>query len=267
MGSQPTKVERYEVPLEISPSRRDTIFVLVWSAALAALVHVDWHVGRPTDMPPSLGWSMHWLLGIVTGIAMGWSFLRRTESGGVDLVIALGLGLVLGQLVEPALEVVILQESFAAVNPAIRWELFATFTLALMGGVAAAAAYTRQGRRAHDAQRRTPARALRSASRIQPLGCRVSCGPGPYGVTSFASAHSCRESVSPLRGICPTVDSSVAGTFRLRDREVKEAGSAEDQRILWNRHLLCTGVTTARHTSTRYTAGRRPLYRSRTSAS
>ena len=128
------------------------IFVLVWAAVLAALVHVDWHVGRPADMPPSLGWPFHWLLGLATGIVMAWSFLRRrrSQTEGVDLSIALGLGLVLGQVVEPTLEVLIFQESFATVNPAVRWELFATFTLALMGGVAAAAVGSRLVGRAHD---------------------------------------------------------------------------------------------------------------------
>ena len=132
----------------IGAARRDMIFVLVWAAALAVLVHVDWHVGRPADMPPSLGWSLHWLLGIV----MGWSFLRRrgSQTEGVDLVIALGLGLVLGQLVEPTLEVLIFQESFATVNPAVRWELFGTFILALTGGVAAAAVGSRLSGRADD---------------------------------------------------------------------------------------------------------------------
>lgn len=104
-------------------------------------------------MPPSLDWSMHWVLGLVTGIGMGWSFIRRygASKAGVALAKAAGIGLLLGQLVEPALEALIFRESFEAVNPPIRWRLFVSFTVAWMGGVVAVAAASRLRRRTRGA--------------------------------------------------------------------------------------------------------------------
>ena len=132
---------------------REVVRVLVWGVVLSGLVHVDWHVGRPADMPPSLEWPLHWILGLVTGAAMGWLFLKESANvhSGVDLLVAIGLGLVLGQVMGPVVEMVGFGVSFAEVVPAVRWVLFAQFTVALMGSVAAVGASTRLGRRAHNA--------------------------------------------------------------------------------------------------------------------
>ncbi len=132
-------------------ARRNIVLVLVWAVILAVLVHVDWHVGRPGHMRLSLDWPFHWLLGLAAGAGMGWLFLRRRGHGGAERMLAFtgGLGLVLGQVVEPALEVVAYGETFEAVYPAVRWELFAAFAAAWVAGAALAVAVSRWRRRAH----------------------------------------------------------------------------------------------------------------------
>lgn len=50
-------------------------------------------------------------------------------------------GFFVGQIIEPALEVLFYRESFAAVNPPVRWQLFGEFAAAwLAGGFAVLAA-------------------------------------------------------------------------------------------------------------------------------
>ncbi len=109
-----------------------------WAFLLAILVHVDWHLGRPLEMRLSLAWRLHWLLGLIAGAAMAYLLARRVEPGPAWRRLALvgALGFVLGQLVQPALEVVAYGVSFGRVYPSVRWCLFAEFAVAWAAGSA-----------------------------------------------------------------------------------------------------------------------------------
>ena len=132
--------------------RSNIVRVVGWALLLALLVHLDWHLGRPQHMPPSLDWSFHWLLGLAAGASMAWIFVRRFEPGAVWRSLALvgALGLVLGQLVEPALEMVAFGVTFEQVYPAVRWHVFGAFAAAWVAGgvfVLGAVIWRRRARR------------------------------------------------------------------------------------------------------------------------
>ena len=38
----------------------------VMVVAIAVIVHIDWHVGRPVHIGHALGWSLHWIIAIPT---------------------------------------------------------------------------------------------------------------------------------------------------------------------------------------------------------
>ncbi len=84
----------------------------------------------------SLAWRLHWLVGLVTGAAMAWLLARRFERQAAWRWLALvgALGFVLGQIVEPTLEVVAYGVTFEQVYPSVRWRLFAEFTAAWVAG-------------------------------------------------------------------------------------------------------------------------------------
>ena len=118
---------------------------------LAVLVHVDWHLGRPQHMRLSLDWSFHWLLGLAAGASMAWIFARRFEPDASWRWLSLVgvLGLTLGQIVQPALEVVAYGVTFEQVYPQVRWHLFAAFAAAWVAGGAFVLGATIWRRRAH----------------------------------------------------------------------------------------------------------------------
>lgn len=78
---------------------------------LATLIHLDWHMSRPAHYHIGgrlgLGWPYHWIVtALVFGI-VGW-FIARTwpESRWRVGAVSLLIGVILGQVVEPMLEVV-----------------------------------------------------------------------------------------------------------------------------------------------------------------
>ena len=119
--------------------RSDILRFAGWAFLLAALVHLDWHLGRPLEMRLSLAWPLHWLTGLAAGAAMAWMFLKRFEPSAAwrRLVLVGVLGFVLGQFVEPALEVVAFGVTFEQVYPWVRWRLFFEFAAAWGAGCAA----------------------------------------------------------------------------------------------------------------------------------
>jgi hypothetical protein len=111
--------------------------MIVAAVLLGALVHVDWHLGRPAHHPLSGDWRLHWLVGLASGVAYAlWAAraagARATSWFGTVVL----LGLVIGQIVEPATEVLFSDFSYQEVMPAVRWRIFFDFVVALLvGGV------------------------------------------------------------------------------------------------------------------------------------
>ena len=77
---------------------------------LATLIHLDWHMARPAHYHIGgrlgLGWSLHWVCSALVFAIVGWFIARawpesRWRVGAESFVI----GVLLGQVIEPMLEV------------------------------------------------------------------------------------------------------------------------------------------------------------------
>jgi ACR3 family arsenite efflux pump ArsB len=77
---------------------------------LATVIHLDWHMARPAHYHLGgrlgLGWSYHWVCSALVFAVVGWFIARRWPEnrwriGGTSLLV----GVILGQVVEPMLEV------------------------------------------------------------------------------------------------------------------------------------------------------------------
>jgi len=94
--------------------------------ALAAVIHVDWHLARPTHHRLSLGWPNHWMFAIaafaIIGclIARGWPDAPWRAAAGI-----VGLGVLIAQGLEPLLEVAVYDNRFGYPNDPGRWNAFA----------------------------------------------------------------------------------------------------------------------------------------------
>ena len=86
-------------------------FTSLWiGLVLATVIHLDWHMARPAHYHLGgrlgLGWSYHWVCSAVAFAIVGCFIARRWPEnrwriGGMSLFI----GVILGQVVEPMLEV------------------------------------------------------------------------------------------------------------------------------------------------------------------
>src|SRR5262245_5986923 len=103
----------------------------VWLSALwiGALIHVDWHLGRPGHDHLSFGMPYHWLLAVLAFAPLPWLAVRRwPKSANAAPLLAILLGVVLGQGIEPLSEVLLYQaEPFT--DP-VRWRVFGEFKAA-----------------------------------------------------------------------------------------------------------------------------------------
>ena len=100
----------------------------VW---IGALIHVDWHLGRPGHDHLSFGLSYHWLLAVLTFAPIPWLLVRRWPNAfarGSALVIALGV--LIGQGIEPLSEVIFFQAGAEPFTDPVRWRVFAQFMAA-----------------------------------------------------------------------------------------------------------------------------------------
>jgi ACR3 family arsenite efflux pump ArsB len=88
--------------------RRSTPLLL--GLVVATVIHLDWHMARPAHYHLGgrlgLGWSYHWIISALAFAAIAWFIARRWPGdrwriGGASLLI----GVILGQIVEPMLEV------------------------------------------------------------------------------------------------------------------------------------------------------------------
>ncbi len=95
------------------------------SLALAAVLHLDWHLARPVHHRLSLEWSHHWLATAgffaIAGciIARRWPG-ERWRMGGAVYVAAV----VLAQIVEPVLEVLFYEGRLGYAGEPARWAAF-----------------------------------------------------------------------------------------------------------------------------------------------
>ncbi|HEY0810334.1 MAG TPA: hypothetical protein VGD49_09240 [Longimicrobiales bacterium] len=96
--------------------------------AIALVVHIDWHIGRPVHTGHALGWSLHWVIAIPTFALMTQSILAR--AGWKTLAFVILQGLLVGQIVEPLGEVLIYRLTWSEVMPFDRWRIFCEFAIA-----------------------------------------------------------------------------------------------------------------------------------------
>jgi hypothetical protein len=105
----------------------------VWLAAIwiAVLIHLDWHLGRPAHGHLSFGLPYHWILAIVTLGPLPWLLIRRWPTALLQAsVVVLGLGVALGQVLEPLGEVMLYRVGAEPLTNPVRWRVFAEFMAA-----------------------------------------------------------------------------------------------------------------------------------------
>jgi hypothetical protein len=124
---------------------------LIWLSALwiGALIHVDWHLGRPGHDHLSFGLPHHWLLAVLTFAPLPWLLVRRWPTSVISASLAvIALGVLLGQGLEPLSEVVLFQAGAEPFTNPVRWRVFGEFMAAGIVTYLASAALASKGTRA-----------------------------------------------------------------------------------------------------------------------
>ena len=105
---------------------------LIWLSALwiGALIHVDWHLGRPAHDHLSFGLPCHWLLAILTFAPLPWLLMRRWPNSATAACVVIALGVLLGQGIEPLSEVMLYQAGAEPFTNPVRWRVFGEFMAA-----------------------------------------------------------------------------------------------------------------------------------------
>ena len=106
---------------------------LIWLSAvwIGALIHVDWHLGRPGPDHLSFGMPYHWLLAILAFAPLPWLLMRRwPKSPYASSAVAIALGILLGQGIEPLSEVILFQAGAEPFTNPVRWRVFGEFMAA-----------------------------------------------------------------------------------------------------------------------------------------
>lgn len=99
--------------------------ILALSLAVAAIVHVDWHLARPLHHRLSLHWSQHWLFAAIGFAIVGWLLARSEDEHPLRAgVWTLSLGFLLAQGLEPVIEVVLNQHRLGYQHDDGRWTVF-----------------------------------------------------------------------------------------------------------------------------------------------
>lgn len=102
-------------------------FVLI----LAAVIHFDWHVARPTHTRFALGWSYHWLLGTLVFAVAAWFVAGRWPTDGwFPSALNVMLAVFVGQILEPLGEILLYRLPFDRMVNGARWTAFAEFMAA-----------------------------------------------------------------------------------------------------------------------------------------
>ncbi|MGH7568956.1 MAG: hypothetical protein ACREL9_08310 [Gemmatimonadales bacterium] len=111
-------------------------------------IHIDWHLARPVHERLSFGWPGHWLLALPVFLAAGWYLTRGWPTAPArPAALSVGLGVVLGQVLEPLGEVLVYHATLAEVFEPTRLRAFAVFLAAGLVALALALAARRAGRR------------------------------------------------------------------------------------------------------------------------
>lgn len=93
--------------------------------ALAAAIHVDWHLARPTHHRLSLGWAQHWIFAAIVFAIAGCLIARAAPSAPWRVAATIvGLAVVLAQLVEPVMEMILYDGRFGYPSDPGRWTAF-----------------------------------------------------------------------------------------------------------------------------------------------
>lgn len=94
--------------------------------ALAAVIHVDWHLARPEHHRLSLGWAHHWIFAAAAFAAIGWIIARAWPGRATRVATSvLVFGAIIAQIVEPVLEMVVYEGVIAYPDEPERWKAFA----------------------------------------------------------------------------------------------------------------------------------------------
>ena len=113
---------------------------------LMVLVHVDWHLGRGHHHRMSGEWRYHWLLGLAAFFLLVIYVARKWPGNPLPVaILTAAVGLFLGQIVEPLLEVVGYHFPIAIVLSPERWRVFFEFCAAGLAGFVLAALVVRRG--------------------------------------------------------------------------------------------------------------------------
>jgi hypothetical protein len=95
------------------------------SVVLAAVLHLDWHVARPTHHRLSLDWSYHWIVTALLFAAIAWFIARkwpqRAWALGAWVFVA---AVIIAQGVEPVLESAFYDGQLAYDVEPERWTTF-----------------------------------------------------------------------------------------------------------------------------------------------
>ena len=107
--------------------------------ALAAAIHIDWHLARPAHHRLSLAWAQHWIFAAVAFAVIGWLIARWwRQAPGRAAAGIVGLGALLAQGVEPVLELAVYQHELGYPDDPGRWRAFA---ICMAAGVPALLAF------------------------------------------------------------------------------------------------------------------------------
>jgi len=69
-------------------------------------IHMDWHLARPMDQRLSAHLSAHWILAVPLFLGVAWYFARRWPVRGIwPVVVTVGVATLVGEVIEPLLEV------------------------------------------------------------------------------------------------------------------------------------------------------------------
>lgn len=105
----------------------------VWFGAIwiALLLHLDWHLGRAGHDHVSFDMQHHWLIAIPAFVPIAWLALRNWPARALRAgLIITGLGVLLGQVVEPLGESLLYQVGMEPLTNPARWRIFAQFLAA-----------------------------------------------------------------------------------------------------------------------------------------
>jgi hypothetical protein len=120
--------------------------------ALAATIHIDWHLARSTHHRLSLGWTQHWIFAAVVFFAVGWLTARLSkERPEWTAFWVAALAIVLAQGIEPALEVALYEGRLGYPSEPGRWSAFFVCIAAGLPLLFAAARFCRPRGAAPDA--------------------------------------------------------------------------------------------------------------------